>query len=198
MNLYSGDGELAIDAGMTPSVCTVDMAGDLYFYDISSSAIRVVNGTTGKISTFASVSKPFSLASDDNFIYYSATFSVGKFNKVTKVKTVYDSSVGTSYVVLGLDGSLYYSATSEKTIKKVDKQGAISIIAGQTSVGCGNGNKDVCGDGGLATSALFYVSIHRGLDPYLTTCISLLTINSNQVVFTYKKMETSSLQTNTE
>jgi RHS repeat-associated protein len=54
---------------------------------------------------------------------------------------------------IGPDGSLYIVESVGQTVRRVDPQGVISTVAGQTSQAC-YPTTSVCGDGGPATSAL--------------------------------------------
>ncbi|HTB06519.1 MAG TPA: T9SS type A sorting domain-containing protein, partial [Bacteroidia bacterium] len=50
---YSGDGGLAINAGMSPAAVSIDMSGNLYIVDRGSNTIRKVSSITHIITTIA-------------------------------------------------------------------------------------------------------------------------------------------------
>jgi uncharacterized protein (TIGR03437 family) len=130
---YSGDGGPATQASMyIPIRCVIDAAGNLYVADQSGQRIRMIN-TAGIISTFAGTGAnagPHSLGS------YS-----GDGGQATAANLNNPTAITVDPV-----GNIIFSDQYNQRIRKVDKNGIITTIAG-------NGNAAYSGDGGPATSA---------------------------------------------
>lgn len=124
----SGDGGRADQAMLgVPSDLAVDSRGDLYIADPAFNRIRVVDGATGVITTFAGTGE--------------AGFG-GDGGPATqaRLRTPFGVSVAP-------DGSVYISDTDNHRIRRVDPTtGVIETVAG-------DGTADFGGDGGPATSA---------------------------------------------
>lgn len=125
---YSGDGGPA-DRAMIglPSDVAVNARGDLYIADPANNRIRVVDGATGIMTTFAGTGE--------------AGFG-GDGGPATeaRLRTPFGVSVAP-------DGSVYISDTDNHRIRRVDPTtGVIETVAG-------DGTADFGGDGGPATSA---------------------------------------------
>jgi sugar lactone lactonase YvrE len=124
---YSGDGGLATQAAFdSPSGVVVDASGTLYIADSNNDRIRKVDAN-GIITTFAgSGSNGFS----------------GDGGPATQAGLAYPWGVAVDIL-----GNLYIADTDNQRIRKVDRSGAITTVAGGIE----------CGDGGPATQA----QLHR-------------------------------------
>ena len=130
---YSGDGGPATQGSMyIPIRCVVDASGNLYVTDQSGQKIRMIN-TAGIISTFAGTGAnagPHSLGS------YSGDGGQATAANLNNPTAITVDSVG----------NIIFSDQYNQRIRKVDKNGIITTIAG-------NGNAGYSGDNGPATSA---------------------------------------------
>ena len=127
---FSGDGGLAVNAMISgPRGVTGDNNGNIYISDNYNSVIRKVD-TNGIITTYAGTGE--SGYSGDGGAATSA-----------KIYSPYD-------LTTDHDGNLYFADAANHVIRKVDKNGIITTVAG-TPETSGYG-----GDGGLATSATLY------------------------------------------
>jgi len=127
---YSGDGGPATAAQLSgPEGVVVDAAGDFYEADRNNSVIRKVNAG-GVISTVAgNAAKGFGYAGDGG---QATDAELGSANSVT----------------LDTAGNMYIGDSGNNIIRKVNKLGIITTIAGNHGLGVG-----FSGDGGLATAA---------------------------------------------
>lgn len=125
---YSGDGGPADQAMLgVPTDLAVDSRGNLYIAEPGTHRVRVVNGETGVITTFAGTGE--------------AGFE-GDGGPATRarLRTPFGVSVAP-------DGSVYITDTDNHRIRRVDPAtGVIETVAGDGTAGFG-------GDGGPATSA---------------------------------------------
>lgn len=123
---YSGDGGPAIFAGLSYPVGTVsDKEGNLYIADGNSHVIRKVSAS-GVISTVAGV----------------GTFGYsGDGGPATSARLWFPNSIA-----LDTEGNLYILEYVNSVVRKVNKEGIISTIAG-------NGTNGYSGDGGPAILA---------------------------------------------
>jgi sugar lactone lactonase YvrE len=137
---YSGDGGLAINAELFyPGKVAVDAAGNIYIPDWGNSRVRMVNGVTGIITTFAGTSS-YGYAGDGG----AATKAV--LNHPNAV--AFDPS-----------GNLYIADTSNQRVRMVSSQtGIISLVAGNGTIG-------YSGDGGAATIAKLDLPTDVTFDP---------------------------------
>ena len=167
---YSGDGGPATQAMINlPYGAAVDSSGNLYISDTSNVLIRKVD-TTGTITTFATnpnFSDLVSMAIDPAGNLYVADDAVCVIWKVTpdgassvfagvlnncayngdgiRANTAFlNSPYG---VALDLNGNLYIGDTLNNRVRKVNRFGLITTIAG-------NGTCGFSGDGGLGTAAM--------------------------------------------
>lgn len=125
---YSGDGGLARDAGAgEPYGLTIGPDGSLYFCDIAFHVIRRVDNA-GRISTVAGSGKK-GYAGDGG----PATNAL--LTEPYEIK--FDA-----------DGSMYFVEMVNNLVRKVDKAGTISTVAG-------TGKSGFSGDGGAAREATF-------------------------------------------
>jgi len=124
----SGDDGPAINAGLHPNGVTVDAAGNIYIADVSKSIIRKVD-TKGIITTVA------------GFIGERTVFS-GDNGPATKA-SIYIANNHNGLAVDGA-GNLYIADDGHHRIRKVDKNGIITTVAG-------NGKIGYSGDGVQAT-----------------------------------------------
>jgi len=129
---YSGDGGKATSASLNgPAGITVDAAGNLYIADQNNNAIRKVDGQ-GQISTFAG---------------NGTNGRGGDGGPATSAMLAYPWGVTADRA-----GNVYITDTNNYTIRRVDKNGVITTVAG-------NGVTDLAGyfgDGGPAVSARLY------------------------------------------
>lgn len=134
---FSGDGGAATQAELNqPYGVVVDSAGNIFISDLGNQRIRKVDAETGIITTVAG----------DGTYGYSAKSGDAVSAMIANPEQ------------LALDGSgnLYIAEQGANVIAKVNlSAGTISTIAGNGSVGQGNGTESptVTGDGGLATKA---------------------------------------------
>lgn len=119
----SGDGEAAINTGLSPKSITIDGNGNLYIAE--GSRIRKVD-TAGIITTVAGNGKNG----------FSGDGGPATSAQLNDPKSVIIDSIG----------NLYIADFSNNRIRKVDTAGIITTVAG-------NGVKGFSGDGGAATNA---------------------------------------------
>ena len=123
---YNGDGGRAIDALVEPSGIALDDQNNLYISDFNNNIIRKVHANTGIISTIAGTGKK------------GDTGDKGP------------SSAALLFSPSGIDidarGNVYIPENGENLIRKIDKSGIITTIAG-------NGKAGYNGDDQPATSA---------------------------------------------
>ena len=125
---YSGDGGLARDAGAgEPYGLTIGPDGSLYFCDIAFHVIRRVD-KEGRISTVAGSGKK-GYAGD------------GGIATKALLAEPYEIKFDT-------DGSMYFVEMVNNLVRKVDRAGTISTVAG-------TGQSGFSGDGGPARAATF-------------------------------------------
>lgn len=122
---YSGDGGSATAAGMIPAVLAVDKAGNIYFDD--SYRIRRIDAATGIITTICGIGTPG--YSGDGFPATAAQIGLNIFG-----------------IEVDDAGNIYLADQSYEVIRKIDRLGRISTIAGTGTAG-------YTGDGGPATAA---------------------------------------------
>lgn len=108
---FFGDGATAFNASLkNPRGVTVDSAGNLYFADSGNHCIRKVDATTNNISTIAGTGAATSTG--DGGPATSATLN-------EPVDVAFDSAV-----------NLYIAERSGYRIRKIDKNGTITTVAG--------------------------------------------------------------------
>jgi uncharacterized protein (TIGR03437 family) len=135
----SGDGGLATQARFeTPESVAVDRAGNLYIADSANHVVRKVD-TAGIISAFAGNGQGG--FSGDNGQARQARLSAPRG------------------VAVDAAGNVYISDAGNDRIRRVDKNGVITTIAG-------NGQTGYNGDGTLATQASFFEPVGLAVDPY--------------------------------
>ena len=123
---YSGDGQAATNASLdSPGGVAVDFSGNLYIADYNNQRIRKVD-TNGIITTFAGTG--------------TAAFS-GDAGPATNAELNYPEGVA-----VDASGNVLIADTYNDRIRKVDTNGFITTVAGQTAYG-------FSGDGGQATNA---------------------------------------------
>jgi sugar lactone lactonase YvrE len=121
-NANSGDGQAATSAAIAqPLGVAVDSAGNIL---IASGVIRKVTAATGVISTIVRGS---GYAGDGGPAQNALTSAQGK-------------------IVVDGEGNLFFSEEATARIRRIDKAGNISTVAG-------NGTRGFAGDGGAATAA---------------------------------------------
>jgi sugar lactone lactonase YvrE len=125
---FSGDGAQATAAQISGVAgIALDGAGNLYIVDSGNHRIRIVNTTTGIISTFAG---------NGTGAY------TGDGGQATAASLHYPSGVAAD-----VNGNIYISDAGNNCIRKVDATGTISTIAGTGTAG-------FSGDGSYAGSAM--------------------------------------------
>jgi len=123
---YSGDGHLAINSQLNgPADLVYDINGNLFFVDVQNNVVRKIDAN-GIISTIAGNGTEG--YSGDNGLATSAQLNV---------------PYG---IAFDRNNNLYISEIENNVVRKIDKNGIISTIAG-------NGTRGYSGDNGLATSA---------------------------------------------
>lgn len=139
---YTGDGGIATSATVSnPTGVALDGAGNLYIADTGNNVIRVINGVTGVITTFAGNSSGTICAT-------GSTDAVGDGCAATQ--STLNQPQG---VTLDGSGNLYIADTYNNRIRAVSATtGIITTIAGSGYIGP-DGFGGFSGDNGLATSA---------------------------------------------
>ncbi|HAS46583.1 MAG TPA: hypothetical protein DCS93_39235 [Microscillaceae bacterium] len=128
-NTHSGDGGLAINAGMnSPSCIAVDVSGDVYFG--TGSRIRKITVATGIITTIAG-------GGAGGFSGDGGLASTAQLNSPNAL--IFDKT-----------GNLYIADRNNHRIRKID------ITTGNISTIAGAGGGTFSGDGGLATAAQLF------------------------------------------
>jgi len=134
---YSGDGGPAASASLNnPTGAAIDGSGNIYIADAGNNRIRMVDASTGNITTFAGNGAE-GFSGDDG---QAASASLG-------------SPKG---VAIDASGNIYIA--SGNRIRKVDSSGIITTVAG-------NGTAGFLGDGGPADSASLNNPTGVAVDP---------------------------------
>ncbi len=127
---FSGDGGPATQASInTPSGLTMDGAGNIFFADTNSNAVRRVDAVSGVITTVAGTSGVEGYTGD------GGAATAGKLSLPQGL--AFDAA-----------GNLYIGDTDNNVVRKVD------AATGQISTYAGTGTAGYNGDGLAATSAL--------------------------------------------
>ena len=148
---YSGDGGPAVEARLRyPQDVAVDAQGNLYIADTVNDVIRKVD-PNGIITTVAGK--------------YRGTWGCGlggDGGPAVEARLAIPSGVA-----IDADGNLYIADNANHRIRKVDKSGIITTIAGSgpTCIPSG-GNGGYGGDGGLATEARLNMPYDIDVDAY--------------------------------
>jgi DNA-binding beta-propeller fold protein YncE len=137
---FSGDGGLAVSAGLVePNGVALDGHGKLYIADVADHRIRVVDLSTGTITTFSGTGRG-KHEGDGGLAREASIF-------------------GARAVEVGPDGTVYILERQGNSLRKVDpKLGVITTIAG-------TGQRGYTGDGGSALQATFDGPKEMALDP---------------------------------
>lgn len=132
---YAGDGGKATEASLRePNDCCLDLQGGLLIADVADWRIRRVDLSTGVITTFAGTGRPKEKTDR---------------NKIGDGGPAKDAViVGARAVCVDAQGNTYICEREGNAIRKVDKKGTITTIAG-------TGEKGYTGDGGEARKATF-------------------------------------------
>jgi sugar lactone lactonase YvrE len=176
----NGDGSAATSAAIgTPATVVLDGSSNIYLVDNTNKVIRKVTVSTGDISTISTTGyTPQDVLALDasNNIYFSnaSTYIYKRLASNGTISIVAgngtagytgDGGSATSAeinapvgVVFDSEGNMYISDIVDDVIRKVNTSGNISTIAGNGSVGSS-------GDGGLATSAEFYLPEGLAINP---------------------------------
>jgi uncharacterized protein (TIGR03437 family) len=129
----TGDGGPATKASMfIPIRCAVDSLGNLFIADQGGHKIRKVD-TSGNISTYAGTGNRAGIGSPGDFSGDGGLATAADLNNPTAL-------------AFAPTGELYFSDQFNQRIRKVDKNGIITTVAG-------TGAAMFSGDGGQATSA---------------------------------------------
>ena len=127
----TGDGGLATSAEFDrPETPILDGAGNMYVGDNFNNDVRVINGSTGIVSTYAG-NLTFGLQGDGGL---ASSSELGQPHDVT----------------VGNNGDLYIADTNNNVVRR------ISAITGIITTVAGTGTASYTGDGGPATSATLY------------------------------------------
>jgi uncharacterized repeat protein (TIGR01451 family) len=141
---YSGDGGLALNAGISPQTLCFDSHDNLFIADYFNNVVRKVNAVTGIITTVAG--KGTAGFSGDN-----GPATQAQLNEPSDV--VVDSS-----------GNVYIADYNNHRIRKID------VVTGIITTIAGTGQNFHSGDGGLAVNASLYDEGSMALD---ASCKSL-------------------------
>jgi uncharacterized protein (TIGR03437 family) len=126
---YGGDGFAAISANLNgPASVAFDAKGNMYICDQVNNVIRMVNASTGNISTVAGNN--------------SAGYSGDGATAISAQINAPDS------IVVDSKGNFYFSDFSNGVVRMVNTSGIISTFAGSQAQG-----RSYSGDGGAATAA---------------------------------------------
>lgn len=178
---YSGDGGSATAASVYyPAGLALDSAGNLYIADYGNATVRVVNKSTGRISTVAGVGySVFGASPGDGGPATSAFLELPHSVQVDAAGNVYIGDIGSSSIrkvdtngvintyltgikaqsfTLDRAGNIYYADYTTNTIQKVLPGGVTRLWV------AGNGTSGWAGDGGPATSAQFTLPYGVALD----------------------------------
>jgi sugar lactone lactonase YvrE len=144
--ISSGDGGAATNAGLVaPAGVALDAAGNLYVADMGGDRVRLVN-PNGIISTVAGDGSGVSLA-------YGEGYYAGDGFAATNA-----SLVAPAGVALDAAGNLYVADSVNDRVCKVDSNGIITTVAGNTM-------PFYAGDGGAATNASLDYPVGVAFDP---------------------------------
>ncbi len=127
---YDGDGGPATQSRVwNPYSVAVDVSGNIYIADSQNNVIRMINKSTGKITTIAGLGPSHPGYSGDNGAATLATLN------------------GPQGVVVDVSGNIYIADSGNNVIRKISA-GVISTIAG-------TGSEGYSGDNGPAIAATF-------------------------------------------
>ena len=129
---YSGDNGAATSAQLYDPCClAVDSAGNLYIADYSNNVVRLVNATTGVITTYAGI------------------YAAGPSTPPGDNGPATSANLGYLYgITIDRVGNLYISSSSNSVRKVTAATGTITTVAGSGQFG-------YKGDGGPAINASF-------------------------------------------
>ncbi len=128
---YSGDGFAATSARLNaPMGLALDESGNLFIADTGNNVVRMINLSTGTITTVAGDFTLGSGFSGDGYVAIDA-----QLNAPNGIAT--DAA-----------GDLFIADTGNSVVRKVSSDGSITTVAGNYTLGPGDG-----GDGYAATSA---------------------------------------------
>jgi len=128
---YSGDGGPASAALLYyPKDIALDASGNLYIADTTNRVVRKVS-TNGVIQTIAGIGGSFGFSGDGGPATSAQFKSPGS-------------------VTVDASGNIYILDYLDNRVRKVDSGGVITTVAG-------NGESNITGDGGAATSAAIYL-----------------------------------------
>jgi len=132
-----GNGGLAVNASLSaPYGIAVDSSANIYIADTFNLVIRLVNASTGVITTVAGNGQPC-----------NPTASCGDGGPATQANFAFPTTVAVDN-----NGNFYIADAGANRIRKVNSSGIITTIAGDGTA-CTNPLIGNCGDAGLATSA---------------------------------------------
>jgi Gluconolactonase len=124
---YDGDGGAAIEAEINSPHDVTVYSGNIYIADYQNACIRMVNSSSGKISTIAGIGSQAGFDNDGN--------------SAVTAKLNYPSGVAVDG-----SGNIYIADTVNHRIRKINVSGDISTVAG-------NGTAGYSGDDGPAVNA---------------------------------------------
>jgi sugar lactone lactonase YvrE len=146
---YGGNAGPAARARITSAGIAVDRDGNLYMVDNNTNTVRKVDGKTGIITTVAG-GAPVDLIRGLNFRGSTGLLGFsGDGGSATSAQLALPENVAIDSV-----GNLYISEVLSHRVRKVDRSGVITTVAGSGPVGPGQGS--FSGDGGPATAATLH------------------------------------------
>jgi sugar lactone lactonase YvrE len=143
---FGGDGGPARRARFrAPAGLAIDRRGNLFVADRGNGAIRRI-GIGGGVTTVARVAEPSALALDARGTLYVATprgvRRIGRHGASTPFARVRNANA----LAFDAHGDLFVAQPNENVVRRVDRQGTITIVAG-------TGRTGYAGDGGQAAKA---------------------------------------------
>jgi uncharacterized protein (TIGR03437 family) len=147
-----GDGQIATRSIIFPADVVVDSNGNIYIADYGNDRIRLINGSTGVISSlFTGLSKPTGVALDsagrllvadtynDRILRQNAAGS-SEFTSIANLQTTPLKIEKPRDVIASSDGRIYVVNAGENQILQLDTNGTTSVLAGTGSFGFSGDN----------------------------------------------------------
>jgi uncharacterized protein (TIGR03437 family) len=149
---YSGDGGPAANAALnSPQQIAFDPAGNLYIADLQNNAIRKID-TQGMITTYATVSGPWSVAIAADGTLYVSTYSQVLHINPDGTQTIIAGSEQSGFggdngpaidaifnhiqgLLFDKAGNLLVVDTANSAIRRINTQGIVTTIAGNGQYG---------------------------------------------------------------
>ena len=153
---YGGEDGAALEAGFSyPQDCAIDTSGNIFVTDTYNNKIRIINITTGYVSTFASgLNRPVGLAVDkagNVFVADRGNLQIRKINATGFVSILAgdgssgaqngwgpsSSFINPTSVAVDMYGSVYVADSN--LIRKINATGYVSTVAGMLTWGSKDG-----------------------------------------------------------